>query len=288
MTLFGKTDPDMLHPIEMESTLTEWLLSPLGQALLAAEKKALAPLLSRVFGYHILQLSCTPDIDMLGDCLVCHKIAFAPSWRPGRQRVVADIESLPLETDSIDAVVLHHALDFTQHSHRLLREATRVLMPGGRLIIVGFNPISLWGISRLLRSRRRSPWNGRFISRRRLADWLSLLDFHIEKISYGAFFPPVSQTGVLSRAGDFDHWLDRMSNPTGAFYLIVASKQRVPLIPVASRWRRFRAPAISVPLAEAGRVLPEKSVADRTRLTKSGKVLYWRTARQAPESRRKR
>jgi SAM-dependent methyltransferase len=240
--------------VEMAINLTDWMGSPLGQALLDAERRALAPVLSRVFGYHVLQLSCAPDIDMLADCLVCHKIGFAPAWVPGRKLAVADIESLPLETDSVDAVLLHHALDFTQDSHRLLREATRVLMPGGRLLILGFNPASLWGLGKILRYRKRTPWDGRFLSRRRIADWLSLLDFRVDKVSYGGFFPPVSSPGILARSKDFDHWLERFGNPTGAFYLIVASKQRVPLIPVASRWRKLRTPAIGVPLADTGRV----------------------------------
>lgn len=244
-------------PVALEPQLTEWMHSPLGEALLNAEREALAPVLSRVFGYHVLQLSCAPDVDMLGDCLVCHKIGFAPTWHEKRATAVADIESLPLETDSIDAVLLHHALDFTQDSHRLLREATRVLMPGGRLFIVGFNPVSMWGVGSMLRWRPQTPWNARFISNRRLADWLSLLDFRVEKVTYGGFLPPVKHPRVLSHAADFEHWLDRFGNPTGAFYLVVASKQRVPLIPVAPRWRKLRAPSLGVPLAETGRVAAE-------------------------------
>ena len=36
-----------------------------------------------------------------------------------------------------------------RHPHRILREAERVLMPEGSIIISGFNPLSLWGASRL-------------------------------------------------------------------------------------------------------------------------------------------
>jgi SAM-dependent methyltransferase len=241
-------------PVTLAPMLDSWMHSPLGSALIEAEKAQLAPVISRVFGYHMLQLSCSPGISMLDECPVGHKICFAPAWDAGQQAPVADNEALPLGTDSIDAVLLHHALDFTPDSHRLLREATRVLMPGGRLLILGFNPVSMWGLSGMVRWHRPTPWNARFISRRRLTDWLSLLDFHVEKVSYGGFMPPIRHPKILSHAHKFERWFDQLGNPTGAFYLIVASKQRMPLTPVTSRWPRLRAPALGAPLAETGRV----------------------------------
>lgn len=241
-------------PASLEPLLTSWMQSELGEALIQLEKDQLAPVLRRVFGYHILQLSCAPGISMIDECPAGHKICFAPHWHEGRQQPVADIEALPLATDSVDAVLLHHALDFTADSHRLLREATRVLMPGGRLFIVGFNPVSLWGLRSALRLRAQTPWNARFISRRRLTDWLSLLDFHVEKVNYGGFLPPLKHPGLLNYASRIESWLDHLGNPTGAFYVIVASKHRVPLIPVAPRWKKLRAPGMGSPLAETGRV----------------------------------
>lgn len=242
------------NPLELEASLTDWLQSPLGECLVQAEREQLAPVISRVFGYHVLQLSCAPDISMLADCPVGHKIVFAPGWQQDRHLPVADIEMLPLATDSMDAVLLHHSLDFTRDSHRLLREATRVLRPGGRLIIIGFNPVSLWGLSRLARWRKHEPWSARFISRRRLTDWLSLLDFHVESVRYGGFMMPARHPRLLAMAADFERWFNRWNSPAGAFYLVVASKHRVPLIPVMPKWRRMRAPTLGAPLAETGRV----------------------------------
>lgn len=246
---------ELPEPLLLEPQLQAWLSSPLGSALVDAERRLLAPVISRVFGYHVLQLSCAPEIDMLADCPVTHQITFAPGWRQGRQIPVANIESLPLATDSVDAVLLHHVLDFTSDSHRLLREASRVLRPGGRLLIIGFNPVSLWGVSSAVRwSRSVVPWNARFISRRRLSDWLSLLDLQVGQVDYGGYFLPLGHPRLLSRAEQCDKWFGRFGNPLGAFYLVVACKQRVPLIPVSARWKMMRGPALGRPLADTGRV----------------------------------
>jgi ubiquinone/menaquinone biosynthesis C-methylase UbiE len=52
---------------------------------------------------------------------------------------------LPLESASVDAVLLPHTLDFCAEAHRVLREVERVLIPEGRLMIFCFNPLSPGG-----------------------------------------------------------------------------------------------------------------------------------------------
>ncbi len=55
----------------------------------------------------------------------------------------ADITDLPLEDASADAVVMHQVLHFLSDPQRAIREAVRVLAPGGRLLIVDFAPHEL-------------------------------------------------------------------------------------------------------------------------------------------------
>jgi len=185
------------EPAELQILLAQWLQTPLGQRLLAAEQAQLDPVLSRIFGYHILQISSSNESSLLAESPVGHKILFAPEYVAGIKQPVADAESLPLASGTVDAVLIHHALDFTPDSHRLLREATRVIMPGGRLLIIGFNPISPWGLRKYLRWHNRTPWNARFISSLRVTDWLKLLEFHVEKVSHGAYLLPINSAGVF-------------------------------------------------------------------------------------------
>lgn len=51
-----------------------------------------------------------------------------------------DMAALPLDAASVDTAVLHHVLHFAEHPQDAIREAARVLAPGGRLLIADFAP----------------------------------------------------------------------------------------------------------------------------------------------------
>ncbi|MBI1868346.1 MAG: metalloregulator ArsR/SmtB family transcription factor [Methylocystis sp.] len=63
----------------------------------------------------------------------------------GRRNVVlrqGDIYALPIERNSCDLVIVHQVLHYLDDPGRALREAARVLSPGGRLVVVDFAPHS--------------------------------------------------------------------------------------------------------------------------------------------------
>jgi demethylmenaquinone methyltransferase/2-methoxy-6-polyprenyl-1,4-benzoquinol methylase/ArsR family transcriptional regulator len=51
-----------------------------------------------------------------------------------------DIYALPVETDFYDLAVMHQVLHYLDDPLRAIREAARILCPGGRLLIVDFAP----------------------------------------------------------------------------------------------------------------------------------------------------
>ncbi|MGC1464817.1 MAG: metalloregulator ArsR/SmtB family transcription factor [Pseudolabrys sp.] len=54
-----------------------------------------------------------------------------------------DIYDLPLANDSFDAIIIHQVLHFLDDGGRAIREAARVLRPGGRLLVIDFAPHEL-------------------------------------------------------------------------------------------------------------------------------------------------
>jgi ubiquinone/menaquinone biosynthesis C-methylase UbiE len=51
-----------------------------------------------------------------------------------------DLYDLPLSNDTFDVVILHQVLHFLDDGARAIKEAARVLRPGGRLLVVDFAP----------------------------------------------------------------------------------------------------------------------------------------------------
>jgi SAM-dependent methyltransferase len=147
--------------------------------------------------------------------------------------LVTDFEALPFPENSLDLLVLPHSLELSQDPHATLREAERVLVPEGRLIVCCFNPLSLWGLKqkrshlykRLNLGDLYLPEAGEFISYRRLRDWLKLLNFELESSQFGCFRPAVRSQAMLQRFA----WMDKLGANywpiLGAVYVVSAVKR---------------------------------------------------------------
>ncbi|MDX1490070.1 MAG: class I SAM-dependent methyltransferase [Pseudohongiellaceae bacterium] len=239
-----------LPPQQLYAEMENWFQTPIGRSLIDTEQRLIEPVVERIFGYHILQLGSS-NLSMLDDSPIRHRLMFTPSRQCNSQLPVADNESLPLLSNSVDAVLVHHALDFTLDSYKLLREATRVLVPGGKLLVVGFNPFSTWRLRKAMSVKVAPPWNARYLSTTRVTDWLRLLDFQIEQVNHGGFLLPFNRPRVLSIANRLERIGKRLSLPTGAVYCIVAAKDSMPITPIRPRWPIISRPAIVRPVGDA-------------------------------------
>ena len=218
-----------------------WFRSAPGRLLLEQEHALLEQQLPDLFGYYLVQLGFLGEVP---EAVLAARI---------RERLVIDVDGpvpgavipvsahstrLPIRTDSVDAVLLTHTLDFAADPHQVLREVDRILIPEGRLILTGFNSLSLWGLRRLWPpSRRRIPWNARFIGALRIQDWLGLLGFEIELTQYLMFCPPLRREGMMRRLAFLDRLGARCSLPLGGAYLIRAVKRVARLTPIEPAWR---------------------------------------------------
>jgi SAM-dependent methyltransferase len=204
------------------NTLQDWFQTPLGQYLLEKERAYLDDVTPDIFGFNALQLGL-PEFDLLRESRIANRIKLAP-W--GDVNVRAKCDELPIATQSIDLALLPHVLEFAEEPHAVLREVDRVMMPEGRLIIIGFNPWSLWGLRGSAGSgRHEHPWNGRFNSLLRVKDWLSLLGFDVNAGRLCCYVPPFDGETWRKRFAFMEPAGDRWWAIGGAVYMLQAVKR---------------------------------------------------------------
>ncbi len=221
--------------------LSAWFQTPLGRAVLDEERCCLDEQLQDLFGYHLLQMGVDPSLDVSGGSRITHRVTVAHhAQQPAAlSPLVADHRQLPLPSESVDLLVIHHLLDYSQTPHQLLREAERVLIPRGHLVIVGFNPIGGFGLVRW--SARwfsdRALWRHQALRLGRLLDWLKLLDLEPAEVHRGFFRPPLNYPSALRRLHWLERWGKRLHWPGGAFYVVVACKEVGGAVPVKPQWQ---------------------------------------------------
>jgi SAM-dependent methyltransferase len=172
--------------------------------------------------------------------------------------LLTDFATLPFPAASLDLVLLPHTLENHADPHATLREVERVLVPEGRVVICGLNPVSLWGLrqrrarlyQRLGFGQSYLPQANEYIGYWRLRDWLRLLNFEVDGGQFGVYRPAVRSAQWLGRFG----WLERLGARWwpifGAVYCVVAVKRvhGMRLLGPAWKMERNRA-AATVPLA---------------------------------------
>lgn len=266
--------------------LQDWFQTARGHYMLDWERQQLDQVVTDIFGFHALQLGL-PALQALQANRMPHrwlasdgqaaadpctktpaKPAHGNTGNAGGQpagaqqapALACDFSALPFPANSLDLVVLPHALELHPDPHATLREVERVLVPEGRVVISGINPVSLWG----LRQRRAHlyrrfgfgelylPGEGEFIGYWRLRDWLRLLSFEVESVRFGCYRPAVTDARWLERF----QWMDRAGARWwpifGAVYFLVATKRVRSMRLLGPAWKTAKARA-TAPVSVANR-----------------------------------
>lgn len=212
--------------IDILTGLESWYARENGQYLLEATRRTLAELLDTSFGYHILQLGSSRGHALFEGSPINHRI-YAGERVGSGINLLAQAAEIPLESDSIDTVIAHHSLEFTENPHQVLREIQRVLTPQGQLFIVGFNPNSLLGVNTRLRGlNRNSLWHAHQpVSEKRLTDWLHLLGCEVQDTNRLYAIPPAGRGRIRRALVSADQWSRRHNLPGGGLYVVHAIKQ---------------------------------------------------------------
>lgn len=193
-------------------------------------------MLALLTGFRLLQVGAwgfDPELLQHAGTLCQWRLA---RWPCRDSDVGFDGANLPVASASIDALLLAHSLELTPQPHRLLRECERVLSDRGQLVLLGFNPLSMWGLAQRLpgRSQGRFVRSAQLYAAGRVCDWLRLLGLEPERlVRYGVGFPSFGHSMTVSpRAGGNRPvslaWMAQA-------YLVFARKRVVPMNRL--RWR---------------------------------------------------
>ncbi len=248
-----------------------WLKSVAGQYLQAQEQAAFDAAVFDLFGFNAVQMGMT-QMNLLQNSRIPHCLMASETIFNAADLYCED-DFLPFAEMSLDLLLLPHRLEFSERPHQTLREAARVLMPEGHLLITGFNPWSAWGLKSSFKKMiqffklqkktssqsadsnnlwRDYPWHAHMIRMARLKDWLALLNFEVVSVEKICHAPPFTHDRWLKKCG----WLDALGfrylkrfglDRFGGVYFIVAKKRVPGMTPLKPKWKKSSLTAALVP-----------------------------------------
>ena len=160
---------------------------------------------------------------------------------------MCDEAELPVESNSVDRLLVIHTLNSVESMHAVLQEAWRILAGQGRLAIVVPNRSGIWA-----RMDNTPFGHGTPYSSGQLRQLLKEYMFMPEHTGRALFFPPASSRLMLTTAGAWEKVGQSLFNAFGGVNIVEATKQlyagTLVGAPAAAKARqRFMAPPKTVP-----------------------------------------
>ncbi len=225
-------------------SLAAWqrcLALPLGQQVFAAEQACLRQLLPTYTHGVLLQVSDPWFGEWMGELNAASRILLhhADVHAQPLSLLRGKWDAWPVQSESVNIVLLLHALEDAARPHELLQEAYRVLKPEGRLIISYFNPWNSFS------------WKpGQYFHKLyALKKWLQLLDFELEQ-KQGVFYRPLWYPAAAQQLSFLEAW-GRVGVPLNPVTWVLSARKRViPLTLVGRLLHAWKVPTFkTVPTA---------------------------------------
>ncbi len=164
----------------------------------------------------------------------------------GNRTAVVQETMLPLADQSVDVALLVHAVEGTDRVHRLLREVWRVLVDGGRLIIVAPNRRSLWSFAEL------TPFgHGRPYSASQLTHTLETNLFRPLRRERVLYTPPFRSKVWLRTAPAWERAGARIGRQLSGVIVVEAEKATLGAAPALATAGRRSAKIVPLPVPTA-------------------------------------
>ena len=212
-----------------------WYQTGAGSLVSRSIEQSLCEITSCLFGYVAIEVGrAFEDCDLLKNCSIRQKVLVD---RSESAEIYASPAALPIESDCVDLFLLPHTLDFTRKPHEILREVERCLVPEGHIVIIGFNPMSFYGLWRIFLARKKTaPWSAEFYSLGRIHDWCSLLGFEEIDLQYVAYLPPFKRLQKWKHMQSISTLMQKHLTSFGGVYIFVARKRVARVTPMKKAW----------------------------------------------------
>lgn len=150
--------------------------------------------------------------------LALHGAVGWPAPYYSRSLVVSEAE-LPWRNESMDRVLVLHALEYSGYAGDLLQEIFRILTPEGKLLIVAPNRTGLWA------QADHTPFgHGQPFTQLQIERGLVQNGFTIAASGQALYFPPSRRHGWLKLSGSIEKTGIFCGFPCGGVHLIEAAK----------------------------------------------------------------
>jgi len=214
-----------------------WFREMPGLMILNEEKAVLDRILKTMRGNDLLQVSGSSDGRLISQARVLRSF-FVDNYCHGQNTrlfIQADFHCLPVQTESMDIVLLMHTLECSKTPEAVLEEAYRVLRPNGQLIIFGVNRWSLWQLSRLWTRRKLFPDIKKYHSVAKIERLLHENDFEIMQ-QQTMCFRPLFKNKALAHTFLFLEALGQFFMPyCGGIYMIHVTKNIPGMTPLVAQ-----------------------------------------------------
>ena len=128
-------------------------------------------------------------------------------------------DEMPFADSTFDAVLIIHALEFSDSADATLAECQRILKDDGSILLITPNRTGAWCRNENTPLGRGEPYSATQIQR-----LLRHAHIGVEHMHYALYAPPYNAAWIWSRGHWFEKWGQRFRPPVGGVHIVHAKK----------------------------------------------------------------
>jgi len=223
----------ILHCFYVIFSIMNWFKTKNAKKLIEQEKIIVNKFIEDKFGYFAIQIG-----GAFTDFLEHSRITKHLFNEGVLKNISFDISSIPFSEESIDLIICPHFIE-QGYNQAIFNEFFRIIIPGGHIIIISFNPYSFAGIKNFFSFSMQFPWNSKFISMSEIQKKLKESGFSISEAKISNYQPIFSDNNYF-----FNNNLESIGNRwlplLGNVFFIVAQKKVLNLTPIKPKWKNIK------------------------------------------------